>query len=74
MKSIHKPGRPEKKMEPAFCEILLQQYQTLTTRQLANIYNVSQPTICNWLRKARNEEDTTNEQNRHRQDAAAKSV
>lgn len=53
MKDIHKGGRPPIKRSNTFYLQLLNRYQTHSTRQLAEIYDVSAPTICNWLKKAR---------------------
>lgn len=53
MRNIHKGGRPPIQRSRAFYLKLLDRYETNTTRQLAEIYEVSAPTICNWLKKAR---------------------
>ena len=58
-RDIHKGGRPPIQRSTAFYLKLLDRYETNTTRQLAEIYDVSAPTICNWLKKAR--EVTDNE-------------
>lgn len=55
MKDIHTAGRPIKKLGLDFSKQLLMDYEHSTTRQLAHQYNVTQPTICNWLTKARAE-------------------
>lgn len=53
MKDIHRGGRPPIQRSAGFYLKLLDRYETNTTRQLAEIYDVSAPTICNWLKKAR---------------------
>lgn len=53
MKNIHRAGRPPVQRDKTFYIKLLDRYETNTTRQLAEIYDVSAPTICNWLKKAR---------------------
>jgi hypothetical protein len=53
MRDIHKGGRPPIERSSTFYLQLLHRYETHTTRQLAEIYDVSAPTICNWLKKAR---------------------
>lgn len=53
MRNIHKGGRPPIERSKTFYIKLLDRYETNTTRQLAEIYEVSAPTICNWLKKAR---------------------
>lgn len=58
--NIHRAGRPRKTLERGFAENLLTAYQTRTTRQLAQDYNVSQPTICKWLKIARTMGGETN--------------
>lgn len=50
---IHRAGRKPKKSGVEFYSTLLQQYQTMTTRNLAEYYHVSPGTISNWLKKAR---------------------
>lgn len=52
-KNIHAPGRPIKIMTRTEAKELLTLYETNTTRQLAEKFNVSQATICKRLRKAR---------------------
>lgn len=52
-KNIHAPGRPVKVMTQTEATELLTLYETHTTRQLAEKFNVSQATICKRLRKAR---------------------
>ena len=42
MNDIHKPGRPKKILD-----------DTKSTRQIAEEFKVSQPTICKWLKRAR---------------------
>lgn len=51
--NIHRAGRKPKKSGAEFYSTLLQQYQTMTTRNLAEYYHVSPGTISNWLKKAR---------------------
>lgn len=51
--NIHRAGRKPKKSGAEFYSVLLQQYQTMTTRNLAEYYHVSPGTISNWLKKAR---------------------
>lgn len=53
MRNIHKGGRPPIERSKTFYIKLLDRYETNTTRQLAEIYEVSASTICNWLKKAR---------------------
>lgn len=50
---IHKAGRKPKRSGTDFYLTLLQQYQTMTTRNLAEYYHVTPGTISNWLKKAR---------------------
>lgn len=51
--NIHRAGRKPKRSGAEFYSVLLQQYQTMTTRNLAEYYHVSPGTISNWLKKAR---------------------
>lgn len=51
--NIHRAGRKPKRSGAEFYSTLLQQYQTMTTRNLAEYYHVSPGTISNWLKKAR---------------------
>lgn len=53
MNNIHKPGRPRKILDDNICTVLLTMYETKSTRQIAEVFKVSQPTICKWLKKAR---------------------
>lgn len=53
MNNIHKPGRPRKILDDNICTVLLTMYETKSTRQIAEKFKVSQPTICKWLKKAR---------------------
>lgn len=53
MKDIHQGGRPPVQRSDAFYMKLLDRYETKTTRQLAEVYEVSPQTISNWLKKAR---------------------
>ncbi len=53
MRDIHRGGRPPIQRSESFYIKLLDRYETKTTRQLAEIYDVSAPTICNWLKRAR---------------------
>lgn len=53
MRDIHAPGRPIKIMTQTEASELLRLYETSTTRQLADKYNVSQATICKRLKRAR---------------------
>lgn len=53
MNNIHRAGRPKKRLDDDMCKILLTMYETKTTRQIAEEFHVSQPTICAWLRKAK---------------------
>lgn len=53
MNNIHKPGRPRKILDDNICTVLLTMYETKSTRQIAEAFKVSQPTICKWLKKAR---------------------
>lgn len=53
MNNIHRPGRPRKILDDNICTVLLTMYETKSTRQIAEEFNVSQPTICKWLKKAR---------------------
>ena len=59
MRDIHRGGRPPIQRSENFYIKLLDRYETKTTRQLAEIYDVSAPTICNWLKKAREVVDGT---------------
>ena len=52
-RNIHRGGRPPIQRSEEFYIKLLDRYETHTTRQLAEIYDVSAPTICNWLKRAR---------------------
>lgn len=52
-RDVHAPGRPVKYMSPDEAEELLKLYETHSTRQLAEKYNVSQSAICKRLKKAR---------------------
>lgn len=53
MNDIHKPGRPKKILDDNICTVLLTMYETKSTRQIAEEFQVSQPTICKWLKRAR---------------------
>lgn len=53
MRDIHSPGRRPIHRPREFYETLLQQYQTMTTRQLATVYGVSSSTISLWVRRGR---------------------
>lgn len=53
MNNIHRPGRPRKILDDNICTVLLTMYETKSTRQIAAEFKVSQPTICKWLKKAR---------------------
>lgn len=53
MNNIHRPGRPRKILDDNICTVLLTMYETKSTRQIAEEFKVSQPTICKWLKKAR---------------------
>lgn len=46
-------GRPRKAWSEEQYTSLLRQYQTSSAREMANLYNVSYPTMCRWLRAAR---------------------
>lgn len=46
-------GRPRKIWSEEQYTSLLRQYQTSSAREMANLYNVSYPTMCRWLRAAR---------------------
>ena len=61
MRDIHKGGRPPIERSRTFYIKLLDRYETNTTRKLAEIYDVSAPTICNWLKKAREVVDNAEE-------------
>lgn len=61
--NIHRAGRKPKKSGAEFYSVLLQQYQTMTTRNLAEYYHVSPGTISNWLKKARITTQTQEERN-----------
>lgn len=54
MNNIHKPGRPRKILDDNICTVLLTMYETKSTRQIAEEFKVSQPTICKWLKKQEN--------------------
>ena len=53
MNNIHRPGRPKKILDDNICTVLLTMYETKSTRQIAEEFKVSQPTICKWLKEAR---------------------
>lgn len=53
MRDIHSPGRRPLNRPKEFYETLLHQYQTMTTRELAQIYNVSASTISVWMKRGR---------------------
>lgn len=48
---IHKGGRPKRVIPPN----ILQEYETMTTRQLGLQYGVARSTISRWLKVARQE-------------------
>lgn len=53
MTDIHRAGRKPINRPPEFYKTLIQQYETMTTREMASVYNVSSSTISVWLRKGR---------------------
>lgn len=53
MKNIHKAGRPSSPMSFKEANRLVSLYEGFSTRELAEIYKVSQTTICSRLKKAR---------------------
>lgn len=57
MNDIHKPGRPKKILDDNICTVLLTMYETKSTRQIAEEFKVSQPTICKWLKRAREQQE-----------------
>lgn len=46
-------GRPPIQYSQEFFSTLLSQRDTMTVRKLAEMYNVSSPTINRWLKKAK---------------------
>ena len=52
-KNPHRPGRPRKELSKETVVALLTMYETKSTRQIAEEFKVSQPTICKWLKRAR---------------------
>lgn len=52
-RNVHAPGRPVKYMSVDEAKELLTLYETHSTRQLAEKYNISQSAICKRLKKAR---------------------
>lgn len=67
--NIHRAGRKPKKSGVEFYSTLLQQYQTMTTRNLAEYYHVSPGTISNWLKKARTTQEEHNAYERTKRDS-----
>lgn len=53
MIDIHRAGRKPINRPPEFYRTLIQQYETMTTREMASVYKVSASTISVWLKKGR---------------------
>ena len=53
MNRIHKGGRPIKQRPEGFYERLLEEYESMSYRQLAECHGVSTHTIWRWLQTAR---------------------
>ena len=68
-KNPHRPGRPRKELSKEMVVALLTMYETKSTRQIAEELQVSQATICKWLKRAKEqqEEQTQYEQRTERQ-------
>lgn len=49
----HPGGRPRRIKTREQYVLLLQQYQTSSAKEMAEMYNVSYGTMCRWLREAR---------------------
>ena len=60
----HKPGRPRRELSAEMVTALLTMYKTKSTRQIANELQVSQATVCKWLKRAREQQE---EQKRYEQ-------
>jgi predicted DNA-binding protein (UPF0251 family) len=52
-KDIHKGGRPPIVRPEGFYEMLLTEYETMTTAQMAAVHGVTRSTIQRWLKIAR---------------------
>lgn len=65
-KDIHAPGRPRKELSKEMVVALLTMYETKSTRQIAEELQVSQTTICKWLKRAK-EQEQQEEQKHHEQ-------
>ena len=55
--NIHRAGRKPINRPNDFYNTLMQQYEHMTTRQLAEVYHVTPTTISNWLKIARTQGD-----------------
>ena len=53
MRNIHRAGRPAHPMPPDEAKQLLTDYETMSTRQIAKQYGISQSAVCKRLKKAR---------------------
>ena len=56
-RDIHKGGRPPVVRPAGFYEALLREYDTMTTRQMADAHRVSRATITRWLSIARRKQN-----------------
>lgn len=55
-KNPHRPGRPRKELSREMVVALLTMYKTKSTRQIAEELQVSQTTVCKWLKRAKEQE------------------
>lgn len=53
VKDIHKGGRPPIVRPEGFYKRILEEYEVMTTGQMAKVHGVTRPTICRWLKIAR---------------------
>ena len=55
-KNPHRPGRPRKELSKEMVVALLAMYETKSTRQIADELQVSQTTVCKWLKRAKEQQ------------------
>lgn len=56
-KNPHRPGRPRKELSKEMVVALLTMYETKSTRQIAKELQVSQATVCKWLKRAKEQQE-----------------
>ena len=56
-KNPHRPGRPRKELSKEMVVALLTMYETKSTRQIAEELQVSQATVCKWLKRAKEQQE-----------------